>query len=410
MPTTRRGFMQGAAALGAASLALPFGEWARHLGAREFARVSGFGPLRPARDEATGLELLELPEGFRYTSFGWAGDELSDGSKTPDSHDGMAVIASDGDTVTLCRNHEVDGPGVAFGKGGSVYDRFGKGGCTNLVFNTKTAKLESSWASLRGTVRNCAGGPTPWGTWLSCEETTVERGDKENSRDVKGLDFEQAHGWVFEVPARGNSEARPIKGMGRFTHEAISFDPASGVIYMTEDQGHAGFYRFIPIERRNLQAGGKVQMLQGQRHSEPRQGAQGRAGLRGLLGRHRGPGGRSRRREAPGRRLLPEGLCAAGGDVLGPRRLLAYPGEGLLHGQERRRLGRRPDLVLRPRRGETDAPLRVPQRDGPRHARQHHDEPPRGPGDLRGRQHRPPAAPPVPDARRGGGPPSPPTP
>jgi len=253
--------MQGAAALGASSLALPFGEWTRRLGAREIPSTSGFGPLRPTKDEATGLELLELPDGFRYTSFGWTGDELSDGGETPDSHDGMAVIASDGDTVTLCRNHEVNGSGAAFGETGPKYDRFGKGGCTNLVFNTKTGKLESSWASLRGTVRNCAGGPTPWGTWISCEETTLEDGDKDDSKETRRLEFEQTHGWVFEVPAKGTSDARPIKAMGRFTHEAVSFDPYTGVVYMTEDQGQAGFYRFIPKDRRNLQAGGKVQML-----------------------------------------------------------------------------------------------------------------------------------------------------
>ena len=261
MPTTRRGFMQGAAALGAASLALPFGEWTRKLGARELPRASGFGRLRPTRDEATGLELLELPEGFRYTSFGWAGEPLTGGGTTPNCHDGMAVIAAEGDTVTLCRNHEVEGSGAAFGEAGATYDRFGKGGCTNLVFNTKTGRLESSWASLRGTVRNCAGGPTPWGTWLSCEETTLENGDKAGAKDARTLEFEQTHGWVFEVPAKGTSEARPIKGMGRFTHEAIAFDPASGVIYMTEDRPQAGFYRFRPAERRDLQAGGTVQML-----------------------------------------------------------------------------------------------------------------------------------------------------
>jgi hypothetical protein len=103
MSITRRGFMQGAAGLGAASLALSFDEWARHLGATEAAQVKGFGPLRPTQDEATGLELLELPEWFRYTSFGWTGDKLSDGSATPDSHDGMAVIASGGDTAARVR-------------------------------------------------------------------------------------------------------------------------------------------------------------------------------------------------------------------------------------------------------------------------------------------------------------------
>ena len=261
MPVTRRGFMQVPPLLcshhslshltnGPDTLVR-----AKPLGSR------GFGPLRPTRDEATGLELLELPEGFRYTSFGWTGDELSDGSPTPDSHDGMAVIASDGDTVTLCRNHEINGSGNAFGEAGAAYDKFGKGGCTNLVFNTRTGKLERSWPSLSGTVRNCAGGPTPWGSWLSCEETTVENGDKEDSKDEKGLEFEQTHGWVFEVPAQGTSNARPIKGMGRFTHEAITFDTTRGMIYMTEDQGRAGFYRFVPTERRNLDAGGKVQML-----------------------------------------------------------------------------------------------------------------------------------------------------
>ena len=96
--------------------------------------------------------------------------------------------------------------------------------------------------------------PTPWGTWLTCEETVA--GVRSGRR--------RPHGYVFEVDpeADGSGEARtPYTAMGRFLHEAGAVDPDTGVVYQTEDEGPDGFYRFIPAEPGNLGAGGRLQML-----------------------------------------------------------------------------------------------------------------------------------------------------
>ncbi|QDT07825.1 hypothetical protein K227x_62540 [Rubripirellula lacrimiformis] len=219
--------------------------------------------LAPALDETTGLPLLRLPEGFRYRSFGWAGDMMNDGFETPNLHDGMGVVASDGNLLTLCRNHEIseDGPCLSI-KGDGVYDKQAMGGCTSLVFDAERGDWVSSRTSLSGTSRNCAGGVTPWNTWLTAEETVLGPGDRDAYNNYAKKTFQKTHGWVFEVPANGIGNPEPIKAMGRFVHEAIAVDRNSGIVYETEDRGTAGFYRFIPTQPGNLHAGGVLEMAE----------------------------------------------------------------------------------------------------------------------------------------------------
>lgn len=253
---SRRTFLRSAASV---SLAASFHSFlGKVASAGNGFRTSGYGALKPTADETTGINLLNLPEGFSYRSFGWTGDMMSDGNPTPPDHDGMGVIGDHDGILTIVRNHEITTSTVPFGSTAIQYDSKAGGGCAALKFNSKTGEWLEATPVLAGTVKNCAGGPTPWGTWLSCEESVLGPGSKD---DGKLLDFEQEHGWIFEVDPANPSTPVPLKDMGRFVHEAVAIDPQTGFVYETEDRDIAGFYRFLPKTPGKLIDGGRLQML-----------------------------------------------------------------------------------------------------------------------------------------------------
>ncbi len=255
-PIQRRTFLYAMGSLGVAGTLGEFLKRAAY--GKADCVISGYGSLQPVRDETTGLALLRLPTGFRYRSFGWTGDAMADGTITPGAHDGMGIIAEENGLITLCRNHELKAKAGPFGTDEIRYDPEGGGGCALLTFDSKQGEWRGAKPALAGTVKNCAGGPTPWGSWLSCEETVLGPGGVD---DDERFDFQREHGWIFEVSADGGKPPVPLKAMGRFVHEAVAVDPATGYVYETEDRGTAGFYRFIPNEAGTLAAGGQLQML-----------------------------------------------------------------------------------------------------------------------------------------------------
>lgn len=257
MTWSRRGFLR-ASLLSASGLLAPPGV-PRALAAiarGPRAIIGGYGPL-----VADPAGLLDLPAGFQYRMLSPGLTEgqrdqgerftsrLSNGDATPGLHDGMAAFAGPGSTTILVRNHEMnlgDRPMVDASRH-RPYDARTGGGTTTLWVDSER-NLVKSFPSLSGTLRNCAGGATPWNTWLSAEETTYIPGAKDAQNADFDPDVDQRHGYVFEVDAlaEGLAEPIPIRAMGRFRHEAVAVDPVTGYAYLTEDRDDGLLYRYRP--------------------------------------------------------------------------------------------------------------------------------------------------------------------
>lgn len=207
--------------------------------------TSGFGGYGPLVPDPNGI--LDLPEGFHYKIISEEGGQLTNGGKIPGAFDGMAAFEGPNNTTILVRNHELGTSAANPVVGINPYNPAALGGTTALVVGPNREVIKE-YVTSSGTIRNCAGGATPWGTWLTCEETRSA-----------------THGYVFEVdPQQPENEMSrtPIKDMGRFSHEACAIDPATGFVYLTEDASPSYLYRFIPNDKSQnpgaLQKGGKL--------------------------------------------------------------------------------------------------------------------------------------------------------
>ncbi|GAA0636791.1 alkaline phosphatase PhoX [Brevundimonas lenta] len=269
MRFNRRGLLTTGAA------ALAFTGFARHAAAQAAGEetyvndVEGYGPLQ--RDP-NGV--LDLPEGFSYRIISQGGETMNDGLLVPQNFDGMGCFALGGSQIALVRNHELKtsrpthrnwGPAGFHQEREALIDKSRAydvtkagiiipGGTTTQVYDMATGRTVSQHLSLIGTSTNCCGGVTPWGSWLSCEETEATPED---------ADVTKPHGFVFEVPATapGLVDAVPLKAMGRFDHEAVCVDPGTGIVYLTEDKTDGLFYRFIPETPGELIKGGRLQAM-----------------------------------------------------------------------------------------------------------------------------------------------------
>ncbi|MEF2524701.1 MULTISPECIES: alkaline phosphatase PhoX [Streptomyces] len=151
------------------------------------------------------------------------------------------VIARSGQTVpgTSYTWHNAPDGGACYADGaGWIYvsnSEVNPSGGAGAVRFDSSGSITSAYRILSGTRQNCAGGKTPWNTWLSCEEVSL--------------------GYVYEADPWGVNAAVQRPAMGRFKHEAAAADPVRRAVYLTEDESDGCFYRFLPATWGNLSSG-----------------------------------------------------------------------------------------------------------------------------------------------------------